>query len=64
MDQPMLTYYAVPAGLMFVFVLSRFLRDPTTPKTQLNAWIFVCVTALVWPIALPFILRQAIKRQD
>jgi hypothetical protein len=61
-SQPMLTYYAVPAGLMFVFVLMRFLRDSTTPKTHLNAWIFVFVTALVWPLALPFILWQLVKR--
>jgi hypothetical protein len=56
----MLFYYALPAGVVFLIVLSAFLVDQTTPKTNVRAWLFVVIATLIWPVTLPFIVWKKV----
>jgi len=57
----MLIAYSAMFSLTLAVVLNAFLKDQTTPKSDLNIWIFVLVTALIWPVTLPFIIRSKLR---
>ncbi|MEO1589775.1 MAG: hypothetical protein AAFU71_00645 [Cyanobacteria bacterium J06632_22] len=51
----MLVYYGIPAGIVFLVALSAYLRDTAVPKNRPFDWLFILVTALLWPVTAPFI---------
>jgi hypothetical protein len=57
----MIVYFGFSA-ITFLVVLEALLKDSTTPNNSLEAWIFVIVATLIWPITLPIILRQKVLK--
>ena len=55
--------YATIFTLTFAVVLNAFLKDRSTAKSSLKAWLFVLVAALIWPITLPIILRSKLRME-
>ena len=50
--------YFTGAALTFGILLNAFLKDRSTPKTDLVSWLVVGVGSLIWFITLPCILRK------
>jgi len=58
-----MTLYFTGATLVFGILLGAFLRDNSTPKSDVNSWLVVLIGTLVWPLVLPsMILKQLPKR--
>ncbi len=50
--------YALTASLTWSTIAWVFVQDTTTPNTDLSAWSFILLAALLWPITLPSILKS------
>lgn len=48
-------------SLTFAVVLNAFLKDQSTAKNNVKAWLFVLVAAIIWPITLPFIISSKLR---
>ena len=48
-------------SLTFAVILSAFLKDHSTAKSNFRAWMFVLVASLIWPITLPFIISSKLR---
>ncbi len=58
-----MTLYFTGATLVFGILLGAFLRDNSTPKSDVTSWLVVLIGTLVWPLVLPsMILKQLPKR--
>ena len=38
--------------------LSAFLKDESTPKTDVASWVVVLIATLIWPLAVPLAIRE------
>jgi hypothetical protein len=54
--------YTSGALLVFCISLRAFLRDDSTPKTDLVSWLVVLVATVFWPLVLPSILRKKLLK--
>lgn len=54
--------YTSGACLVFGLSLRAFLKDDSTPKTDLVSWLVVLVATLFWPLVLPSILRKKLSK--
>jgi hypothetical protein len=55
--------YFTGATLVFGILLSAFLKDNSTSKSDVTSWLVVLIGTLVWPLVLPsMILKQLPKR--
>ncbi len=54
----MATAYWTVAAVTFSIVLVSFLQDRKASKTSADAWIFIAIATLLWPITLPSILNS------
>ncbi len=54
--------YTTGALLVFGLSLRAFLKDSSTPKTDLLSWMVLLVATLLWPLALPSILRKKLLK--
>ncbi|MEL6815344.1 MAG: hypothetical protein AAFP03_11090 [Cyanobacteria bacterium J06598_3] len=52
-----IAYWTV-AGVTFAIVVFAFLSDFEANKRDLKSFAFIAAATLLWPITLPFILRQ------
>lgn len=58
-----MTLYFTGATLVFGILLSAFLKDSSTSKSDVTSWLVVLIGTLVWPLVLPsMILKQLPKR--
>ncbi|MCY7286289.1 MAG: hypothetical protein LH679_23285 [Cyanobacteria bacterium CAN_BIN43] len=58
-----MTLYFTGATLVFGILLNAFLKDSSTPKSDVTSWLVVLIGTLVWPLVLPsMILKQLPKR--
>jgi hypothetical protein len=58
-----MTLYLTGATLVFGVLLTAFLKDRSTPKSDVTSWLVVLIGTLVWPLVLPsMILKQLPKR--
>jgi hypothetical protein len=57
-----MTLYITGAVLVFGYSLQAFLRDTSTPKTDRLSWLVLIVASVLWPIALPSIVRKKLKK--
>jgi hypothetical protein len=58
-----MTLYFIGATLVFSILLRAFLKDSSTPKSDVTSWLVVLIGTLVWPLVLPsMILKQLPKR--
>ncbi len=55
--------YLTGATLVFGILLSAFLKDNSTCKSDITSWLVVLIGTLVWPLVLPsMVLKQLPKR--
>ena len=57
----MLIAYLILSGLTFSVVLQAFIKDRHAPKTEMMAWAFIIITAIIWPVTLPFIISSKLR---
>ena len=38
--------------------LSAFLKDESTPKTDIVSWVVILVATVMWPLAVPLAIRE------
>jgi hypothetical protein len=58
-----MTLYFIGATLVFGILLRAFLKDSSTPKSDVTSWLVVSIGTLAWPLVLPsMILKQLPSR--
>ena len=57
----MFLFYWLVAGMTAAIILQAFLKDGSASKKSLEAWTFVLVATLIWPITLPFIISSKLR---
>ncbi|MGB3571517.1 MAG: hypothetical protein WBA01_05700 [Phormidesmis sp.] len=53
--------YCTIFGVTLSIVLSALFKDHSADRRSLSTWLFVGVTALIWPITLPFIISSKLR---
>ncbi len=48
-------------SITFALVLQAFLNDVAANKRDTEAWLFISIASLLWPITLPFVIRSKFK---
>ncbi|NJR66745.1 MAG: hypothetical protein HC772_17855, partial [Leptolyngbyaceae cyanobacterium CRU_2_3] len=56
--------YFTGAALVFGIVLNAFLKDDSTPKTHVASWAVLVIATLLWPVALPSMIRKRLRREE
>jgi hypothetical protein len=46
-------FYVSAVLLVFAWLLSAFINDRLTPKTDLRSWVVLLIASALWPIVLP-----------
>ena len=59
----MVTAYLTIAGLTLTIVLRAFFKDREAEKNSVGAWMFIALTAALWPLTLPSIVRSKLRNQ-
>ena len=59
-----MTLYFTGAAIVFGILLNAFLKDATTPKNQVASWTFLAIATILWPIALPSMIRKKVQRTE
>lgn len=57
-----MTLYLAGTFLTFTFLLTAFLKDTSTSKTDRLSWMVLLIATLLWPIVVPSILRKKLRR--
>jgi hypothetical protein len=58
----MVTAYWIVASITFLIILNAFLKDGATQKASVQAFVFISMATLLWPITLPFIVSSKLRR--
>jgi len=53
--------YCTIFSITLSVVLSALFKDHSADKRSLSTWLFVGITALIWPITLPFIISSKLR---
>jgi len=51
-------FLLLPTGLTFAICASELIRDESTPNNDMGSWFFITFASILWPVALPSILRK------
>ncbi len=51
-------------GITFALVLQAFLNDLAANKLDTEAWLFISIASLLWPITLPFVIRSKFRNME
>ena len=57
----MIFIYWIAASATVILIVQAFLKDGKASKTSLEAWTFIVVATLLWPITLPFIISSKLR---
>ena len=57
----MIVTYWIAASATVALILQAFLKDGTASKVSVEAWTFIIVATVLWPITLPFIISSKIR---
>lgn len=57
----MILTYWIAASATATLTIRAFLKDSTASKVSVEAWAFVAVATLLWPITLPFIISSQLR---
>jgi hypothetical protein len=57
-----MTLYLTGASLVLATLLNAFLKDETTPKTDVTSWLVVIIATIAWPVVLPSMIRKQMQR--
>ena len=58
--ESMVTAYCIIFVITLSIVLNAFIKD-TDADGNIEAWLFILLTALLWPITLPFIISSKLR---
>jgi hypothetical protein len=53
-----MSFYLIPAAVVFSKTLHAFWEDETTPKTHVVSWFMIVLASMLWPLTLPSILYK------
>jgi len=59
-----MTLYFTGATLVFGILLNAFLKDSSTPKSDVTSWLVVLIGTLVWPLVLPSMILKQLPKRD
>jgi competence protein ComGC len=62
MQNSLYSSYFLVVLLVFVWLLSAFVSDRSTPKTDLRSWIVLLIASALWPIMLPNLIRVLFRK--
>lgn len=57
----MILTYWIAASATATLIVQAFLKDSTASKVSVEAWVFVMVATLLWPVTLPFIISSKLR---
>ncbi len=57
----MIFTYWIAASATATLIIRAFLKDSTANKVSVDAWFFIMVATLLWPITLPFIISSKLR---
>ncbi|PZO16614.1 MAG: hypothetical protein DCF25_12195 [Leptolyngbya foveolarum] len=57
----MILTYWIAASATATLTIRAFLKDSTASKVSVEAWAFVTVATLLWPITLPCIISSKLR---
>ncbi len=58
-----IAYWTV-AAITCSIVLTSFIKDANTPKFSADAWLFIAIATLLWPVTLPSILNSKLRSRQ
>lgn len=58
-----IAYWSV-AAIIFSIVLASFVKDTNAPKFSADAWLFIAIATLLWPVTLPSILSSKLRSRQ
>lgn len=59
--QLMIFTYWIAASVTASLILQAFFKDSTASKVSVEAWTFIIVATVLWPITLPFIISSKLR---
>ena len=57
----MIFTYWMAASATAALIIRAFLKDSMASKVSLEAWTFIAIATLLWPITLPFIISSKLR---
>ncbi len=57
----MILTYWIAASATATLVINAFLKDSSASKVSIEAWTFIIIATLLWPITLPFIVGSKLR---
>lgn len=57
-----MTLYLLGASLVFCIALDAFLKDESTPKSDVLSWLVLLVATLIWPVVLPRLIWKKFQK--
>ena len=57
----MIFIYWTAASITASLILQAFLKDSTASKVSIEAWTFIVVATVLWPVTLPFIISSKLR---
>ena len=57
----MVITYWTAASITAILLASALLKDDAASKVSFQAWIFIAIAALIWPVTLPFIVSSKLR---
>jgi hypothetical protein len=57
-----MAFYLTGALLSFSYALQAFLKDASTPKTDVFSWLVIAIATLLWPVVLPSMIRKKLMK--
>lgn len=57
-----MAFYLTGALFCFGYSLNAFLKDASTPKTDVFSWLVIGFATLLWPIVLPSMIRKKLAK--
>ncbi|NEQ99200.1 MAG: hypothetical protein F6K30_21195 [Cyanothece sp. SIO2G6] len=58
------SFYCLGAMVSSYVWLSAFLRDETTPNSDVFSWIIVAIATVSWPLSVPLALKELHSRKS
>ena len=44
--------------------LSAFLKDDSTPKSDVASWVVIAIATIIWPVSVPLAIRERAARNE
>ena len=57
----MVIAYWIGASVTATLLIRAFFKDKSAKKVSLDAWMFIAIATLIWPVTLPFIISSKLR---